>query len=73
MNGGSCRALRDGRSVNENFEDFGLSEFSCSEEMTLLKLMLAKDPESRPTAKEIGRMRKVALFDTLGVLDALVL
>jgi wee1-like protein kinase len=54
MNGDKYRALRDGRSVNENFEDFGLSEFSCSEEMkALLKLMLAKDPESRPTAKEI--------------------
>jgi len=54
MNGDKYRALRDGRSVNESFEDFGLSEFSCSEEMkALLKLMLAKDPESRPTAKEI--------------------
>ena len=54
MNGDKYRALRDGRSVNENFEDFGLNEFSCSDEMkALLKSMLAKDPESRPTAKEI--------------------
>ena len=50
----AMRALRDGRSVNENFEDFGLNEFSCSDEMkALLKSMLAKDPELRPTAKEI--------------------
>ncbi len=53
-NGDKYCALRDGKSVNENFEDFGLSKFSCSDEMkALLKLMLAKDPESRPTAKEI--------------------
>ena len=51
-NGDKYCALRDGKSVNENFEDSGLSKFSCSDEMkALLKLMLAKDPESRPTAE----------------------
>jgi wee1-like protein kinase len=54
LNGDKYRALRDGRSVNQNFEDFGMNEFSCSDEMkTLLKCMLAKEPESRPTASEI--------------------